>query len=717
MRRLLALAIVLFPALAGAQPLADRVPGDAMLMVSWQGTEHMPQAYERSRLKGVLDASALRQVFNDFIPRLIARVGRDDKKASEQLKLVSSLISPVFRHPTAIYFAGVSFDNPGGPVPRLAMMCQAGQECEALADKLDAAMKAGPPPAVPIRLIRRGDVLAIAIGYDKDEDAVVDAPRSLASTAAFKEAMSRVVKEPIAMIYVDFEAAMALFEKAVNMGNDEGAKIAIPRIKAALGLDGLKRFAWSGGFDGQDYGSAMFLAAPAPRRGLLTMLESAALTDDVLRTVPASATSFAVGRFDMGKLLRTVREAAGQVDPNIVLVLDQALGGVQMATGINLPSFLGAMGDTWLMYSDPNIAGSGPLGTVIVHRLRDADETNRSLKKLELFADNLINGNIDPATKVHVGFEVLQAGETTVHYVALPVIAPSWAIRDGNLYLGLYPQVVVSAAQAPAQSKSILDNPAFIALRKRLGVEQPQSLSFANLPQTAGETYPFFLMLTQTAGGIGDVLGVKSPPMILPTLSRLKEHLAPAGSVSWTDEAGWHSKSVEPFPGATLMASQSELLLGVSAMSAGVMLPAIGKAREAAAHVKAANDLRQVGIGLITYSADHQGKFPADLGQLVLNGYVGPEAFLSPAGGKSVPIDVTVAKPETQAAWVNANSDYAYLGAGLSVNAGVGAILAHEKPERARGGRLSVLFADGHVELLPLDAAMEKVKKQAAGKQ
>ncbi|MGA2499642.1 MAG: hypothetical protein ABSH20_18045 [Tepidisphaeraceae bacterium] len=713
MRRLLALglAIALFPVLVMAQPLADRVPANAILMVSWQGTEHMPQAYERSHLKRFLDASAFRQVFDDYIPRLIERVGQEDKKASEQLKLVASMVSPMFRHPTAVYFAGVNFDNPGGPVPRLALMCQAGAETEALAQKVDGAMKAGPPPAVPIRLIKRGDVFAVAIGYDKDEDAVVDAPQSLASSAAFKEAMGQVVKEPVAMVYVDFEAAMALFEKAVMMGNDEGAKTAIPKIKQAIGFDGLKRFAWSGGFDGQDYASAMFIAAPAPRAGLLAMLESAPLGEDALKAIPATATSFAIARFDLGKLVKILRAGAVQVDPNIGAVFDQGVGGVQMATGINAPMFFNAIGDTWVVYSDPAIAGNGPLGTVVVNRLRDADEASRSMKKLEVFADNLINGNIPPTEKMHVSFEQVQVGDTTVHYVALPVIAPSWAIKDGNLYLGLYPQVVTSAAQAPATGKSILDNPAYVAVRKRLGVEQASGLSFADLPQTAGETYPFFLLLTQTAGGFGDFLGVKSPPMILPTLAKLKEQLVAAGSVSWTDDAGWHSKSIEPFPCATIMASQSGLLVGGGAMVAAVAVPAASKARQSAQLAVAANDLRQVGVGLMMYSTDHQGKFPADLGQLVLNGYVAADALVSPRG-KKVPVDVSVAKPEVQAAWVNANTDYVYLGSGLNANAGAGTILAHEKPEGAPGGRISLLFGDGHVELLPVGEAVARVKKQ-----
>ena len=148
-------------------------------------------------------------------------------------------------------------------------------------------------------------------------------------------------------------------------------------------------------------------------------------------------------------------------------------------------------------------------------------------------------------------------------------------------------------------------------------------------------------------------------------------------------------------------------------MAAAIAVPAVSKARGSARQVVAMNDLRQVGMGLMMYANDHQGKFPADLGQLVLNGYLAPEVFISPRNGnKKVPVDVAVAKPEVQATWVNTNSDYVYIGAGLTANAPAGTILAHEKAEGAPGGKISLLFSDAHVELLPAEEAMERVKKQ-----
>ena len=55
--------------------------------------------------------------------------------------------------------------------------------------------------------------------------------------------------------------------------------------------------------------------------------------------------------------------------------------------------------------------------------------------------------------------------------------------------------------------------------------------------------------------------------------------------------------------------------------------------------------------------------------------------------------------------WVNANSDFIYLGAGKKfANAGAQSVLAYEKPTNHHGEGLNVLFFDGHVEWMAVDA-------------
>jgi prepilin-type processing-associated H-X9-DG protein len=68
---------------------------------------------------------------------------------------------------------------------------------------------------------------------------------------------------------------------------------------------------------------------------------------------------------------------------------------------------------------------------------------------------------------------------------------------------------------------------------------------------------------------------------------------------------------------------------------------------------------------------------------------------------------------EEQARWINENSDYAYIGAGLAADSPNTAetIIAYEYP---RGREMALLFADGHVEWHDVPDAMDQLQKQAA---
>src|SRR5439155_1755785 len=90
----------------------------------------------------------------------------------------------------------------------------------------------------------------------------------------------------------------------------------------------------------------------------------------------------------------------------------------------------------------------------------------------------------------------IRAGDTIIHYITLPIIRPAWTIKQGVLYVGLYPQVIVAATQQPSDGKSILDNENFAALRKRLAAShQATSLRYMDLEKTIPAVYPAWLFI------------------------------------------------------------------------------------------------------------------------------------------------------------------------------------------------------------------------------
>src|SRR5687768_5357519 len=100
--------ILLSPLAARAQPLADRVPDDAIVYVGWFGDESIGSDYDQSHLKAVLYDSELGQVFDEFVPQVIQRIAREAGGAGEEeiqqvTDMLAALGAPMWKRPTAFF--------------------------------------------------------------------------------------------------------------------------------------------------------------------------------------------------------------------------------------------------------------------------------------------------------------------------------------------------------------------------------------------------------------------------------------------------------------------------------------------------------------------------------------------------------------------------------------------------------------------------------------
>jgi prepilin-type processing-associated H-X9-DG protein len=716
-------ALFLVPMVALGQPLSDRVPADAIIYVGWNGTSNLGASYDQSRFKALLDDSNIPELFNDLVPRVIQRVAIEDQQAAAVLQKISDVAGPVWRHPTAFYFAGLEFPKggQGEPRPKAALLCKPGDDAEAMLTQLAAlAGEAQQGAPFPVKAFRQGDIVGISIGFERETDAFAGAGGNAAGGGnisakdRFKEAIGQVQKEPLLVAYADVEALVAMVDQGMKTYESPEHQQQYAKVKDALGLNGLKRIIMTGGFEGQDWTTQAFVAAPAPRSGLLKMLDAKPVSDELLRAIPKTAAWVGVGQFDFAQLLTEARAAAAKIDPQAPRMFDQGMGAAQMMLAMNPQRDLfEPLGPEWAFYLDQNIGGNGLIGFTIINRLRKPAEAERALTRLEFTISNLVNGQIG-REGMTLNVEQVEINGTKIHFFSTPLVSPSWAIRDGNLYVGMFPQVVSAAAQhAAAKQPSILDNEAFVALRKRLGGEKATGFSFMDLPRTAGEGYQTLLLISQAGLGAAEMFGIDTPPMVIPPLATLKQHLSPAAGFSWTDDAGLHFKSASPFPGAELVMSQGGVVMAAPALLAGVAMPAVSRAREQAGRVQSMSNLRQIGLAMHMYANENRGRYPADLGTLALMD-LNPVVFVSPMGGKTVPQNVVQGNAEQQKAWINQNADYVYLGAGRGVNDPdtAGTIVAYEKPETTRGQGTNILFADGHVEWLPVPMAMERIRRQ-----
>src|SRR3954451_20893716 len=120
-------------------------------------------------------------------------------------------------------------------------------------------------------------------------------------------------------------------------------------------------------------------------------------------------------------------------------------------------------------------------------------------------------------------------------------------------------------------------------------------MQFMEVQKTAPGGYQTWLMLSSFAR-FGDMFGIDAPTMLFPTLDVLMQQLAPAGSASWVDDAGFHMRGVSPFPLASMSPADTggSLDPGSTAMMVSILLPALNRAREQASRVASANNLRMI---------------------------------------------------------------------------------------------------------------------------
>jgi hypothetical protein len=573
-RTWIVLLLVLSPLTAIAQPLADRVPDDAIIYLGWRGADEPGPGYSDSRLKGLLDVSALPQLSNDILPKLLDIMAAKDHNAAIFREMLGKLGPAFWKYPTALYVGPVDGLNAFSPMPRIALMCKAGAGAAQLKKDINSYLDQLLTNAtVPITAIEEDGIVAITLG-NVTPDLAGKTKTSLVNRKEFSAAMAQVGKEPLAVAYVDMEALTALIDQVAAIAPQMAGKWQV--IRETLGLGGLKRLVWTAGFETREFVTQGFVMAPAPRTGLLQLLDLPPLSDAALKTVPESATMVLSGNFDFARLLTLARDLGGKVDPNVPNGINMGLGMGSMTLGINIETdLLQPLGNEWIIYASPTVGGVGPLGIVVVNKTRDGAKLETALTRLEGVANTGMQGDAPKnhsygfGDKPHAKFVDAMIDGQKVHYLNTPFLSPAWTIKDGNLYVALYPQTAVAAANASTKT-SILNNENFVAIRKQLGGEKASSIAFFDLPKSTPVGYPYMLALSRVTGII-DMFGLPTPPAVLPSLEKLMPLMSPAGSVAWTDDTGVHTRSTTPFPGATMLSGPEALLVEGQALIGPLM--------------------------------------------------------------------------------------------------------------------------------------------------
>ncbi|MFC1672042.1 DUF4190 domain-containing protein, partial [Planctomycetota bacterium] len=129
----------------------------------------------------------------------------------------------------------------------------------------------------------------------------------------------------------------------------------------------------------------------------------------------------------------------------------------------------------------------------------------------------------------------------------------------------------------------------------------------------------------------------------------------------------------------------SFITVAVLAIMAGMLLPALARAREEARKAVCKGNLRQIGMSASMYAQDNN-KFPEKLSQLYPEFAPDLNTFACPSSDKTI----------TSADQIDSESPYV-LASGVTMLSGGSGALAYEKKGIHDGGA-NVVFVDGHVE-------------------
>ncbi len=674
----LVVALTLALAAAGrAQPLIERVPDGALVYVGWAGTDAARDAYLQSTLKPVVDEMRPERVRESFdrAVRALAVATEDEPEVAEVMNVVLPALGAGWRSPTALYVLEPGMtpqpaDGPGvvvmwrpSPADRPALL-EALQTLEQRLDDDDVALTA---TAEQFTLAFNAPAPAAA----NDGIAERGAAGLAASDrfAAVMQGLGRADEPALITAYVDLPR---LIELAVQTADEHGADDRLFAVLDALKVDRLGATGYAAAFDGKDWATRVFLAAPAPREGLAAMLDAPTLTDEHLALVPRDTTRLAAGTFDTGRLVDLARQSAQAVGPDAADRFEQALAQVSGMLGVNVEErLLRGLGPAWLAYSSPDALGDSIMGLTVVNPLADAEGVDMALRSLEAVANALIAQQLADEENLNIRFHTVQRDGVTLHQLGTPLVSPTWAVHDGKLIVGLYPQAVLAAAAGLGEGGSILDGDAFAAARPDPGLVgggggRVTGVSFVDLPTTARGGYASLVMLESLATG-GTSLATGAPvPSVLPPLRRLMPHVRPMGGTAWVDDAGFTAAGRAPFPSAGLLDLQSGAgTTTVVPMMVGILMPALGAARRNARQMDDSTRAQGIHQAMIVQartkpSPPGGGDRPliTDIGQLILDNYITPNMTVSEASATTLPAAIPTWPLQEQADWVRANADF-----------------------------------------------------------
>jgi len=703
------------PPTRGAVPLAEKLPETTLVYVGWAGRS---LTFDGSAFGQMVSEGEVKRLFA-AARGAIASPLAEDADAQALLEEVWSLASMGWQRPAAVALFGVA-RSAGRALPTGAVLIDLhGKRAEfdrrfqamlaAARKKFKIAPAAGgggtyhrfETPFGPVGTGFAGDIFFVAMGPGAPETVLSLAAgkaKSLAGNAGFADAMKGVCGEHVQIaFYADWARLLGALDPqpAPGPATAPARPGKLRQIVEALGLGRASALAGAASIVDKGLYEKVRILSPEKHAGLLKLLAGGALPATALAGVPGDAELALSVRVNAAEALGEVLDMVEGADPPAGRRLREALDRMHKDVGVDVTrELLGRVGETWTLLSASSLGGFGT-GTLLTAPVADEAKFKAALTKFEVGLKKHLCRPPGPGRAAR-GYDVLavHSNGVAVHYVAaagrarpLPV-APAWAVHKGRLYLAAFPQVIL-AATAPAGGKPLTEQPAFAALRKRVGAK-PSVLLYVNTPRLLRQLYGLLLAgWTVQGNALAGQIGPAFNPGTLPTLPTLRRYARAQIAAVSADARGITIESYGSLPAGGLFLAG----LPSPALAAAAPLTAIRRACAEAGRAASRKHLLAIGKACRAYATDHKSQFPPDLLRLVDSGLIDAKVLICP----------TVARSPARAGPTTRPVDYVYLGAMMTADSPGEMVLAHERPEVNANQGTHVLGVDGSVRWVGME--------------
>ncbi len=510
-----------------------------------------------------------------------------------------------------------------------------------------------PPSVPPFAWGFLGDYLVLALGEGMPGTILgnMNGSGGLASYAPAKAALKKVaVDEPCFRSYINIAQVL---EKARPM---IGSIPEVNRLIDALAVNQMQTVAAESGLEGEGFVSRSYLAAPGERKGLLSLLKPAPLTQRDLSIIPGDATIAMALKLDPDSVYDELLQILEAVDPRAKAeFLEEVISEPQMALGIDIEKdIFEALGDTWCLWNAPSDGGLVITGLTLAASVDKPERFTRTVDKIVAFIQGQTGtprtiGSRRARRGVYVDSCVHEG--TKIYYLnsvgeEFP-LAIAWCVHKDKFLMSMFPQMLKSTiSRGMNPGTSFARNPELGPISNSL------SVSYVNMPEFFRMLYPVLHPFAQMACSELQREGFDIRITALPTAGSILPHLKSEVSFVKAVEGGLFSENRGSLPlgGGVLSGPLASSVLFSVAVPAGftaksravhmqersvaaqrlrplaprVIAPETPVRPRRLQQAKELSTLRSVGVGLQMYKIEH-GKFPPSLEML----WTGSQPYLS----------------------------------------------------------------------------------------